>query len=57
MIGHVRLSVISWTLDHQTPLSMGFFRQDYWTVLPFPSPGDLPDSGIEAVFHGQILYH
>ena len=50
MLSHVRLSVTSWTLDHQDPLSKGFFRQDYWTVLPFPSPGDLPDSGIKSVF-------
>ena len=31
----------------QAPLSMGFSRQEYWSVLPFPSPGDLPDPGIE----------
>ena len=30
-----------WTVDHQGPLSMGFFRQDNWSGLPFPSPGDL----------------
>ena len=34
----------------QAPLSMGFPRQEYWCGLPFPSPGDLPDSGIESVF-------
>ena len=34
-------------LAHQAPLSMGFFRQECWSVLPFPPPGDLPDSGIE----------
>ena len=34
-------------LDHQAPLSMGFSRQEYWNGLPFPSPGDLPDPGIE----------
>ena len=32
---------------HQAPLSMGFFRQEYWSGLPFPYPGDLPDPGIE----------
>ena len=37
----------SWTVAHQAPLSMGFPRQEYWSGLPFPSPGDLPDSGIE----------
>ena len=36
-----------WTVDHQAPLSMGFSRQEYWSGLPFPSPGDLPDPGIE----------
>ena len=34
-------------IAHQAPLSMGFPRQEYWTGLPFPSPGDLPDPGIE----------
>ena len=34
-------------VTHQTPLSMGFSRQEYWSGLPFPSPGDLPNSGIE----------
>ena len=34
----------------QAPLSMGFFRQEYWSRLPFPSPGDLPNSGIEPTF-------
>ena len=36
-----------WTVAHQAPLSMGFPRQEYWNVLPFPSPGDLPDPGIK----------
>ena len=36
-----------WTVACQTPLSMGFSRQEYWSGLPFPSPGDLPDPGIE----------
>ena len=35
------------TLAHQAPLSMTFSRQEYWSGLPFPSPGDLPDSGIK----------
>ena len=34
---------------HQAPLSMEFPRQDYWSGLPFPTPGDLPDPGIEPV--------
>ena len=36
-----------WTVTHQAPLSMEFSRQEYWSGLPFPSPGDLPDPGIE----------
>ena len=44
---HVRLFAIPWTVAHQAPLSMGFSRQEYWSGLPFPSPGDLPDPRIE----------
>ena len=36
-----------WTVVHQAPLSIRFSRQEYWSGLPFPSPGDLPDPGIE----------
>jgi len=36
-----------WTVVGQAPLSIGFSRQEYWSGLPFPSPGDLPDPGIE----------
>ena len=38
-----------WTIGHQAPLTMGFSRQEYWRGLPFPSPGDLPDSGVEPM--------
>ena len=38
-----------WTVAHQAPLSMGFSRQEYWSGLPFPPPGDLPDPGIEPM--------
>ena len=41
-------SVILLMVAHQVSLSMGLFRQEYWSGLPFPSPGDLPDPGIEA---------
>ena len=43
----VQLSVTLWSVAHQAPLSMGFFRQEYWSGLPFPSLEDLPDPGIE----------
>ena len=39
-----------WTAAHQAPLSMGFFRQGYRSSLPYPSPGDLLDPGIELTF-------
>ena len=39
-----------WTVAHQAPLSMGFSRQEYWSGLPFFSPRDLPDPGIEPRF-------
>ena len=42
-----QLFVTPWTVACQIPLSMEFSRQEYWSGLPFPSPGDLPDSGIE----------
>ena len=38
---------IKWTVAHQAALSVGFSRQEYWSGLPFPSPGDLPNPGIE----------
>ena len=43
----VRLFVTPWTVACQAPLSMGFSRQEYWSGLPLPSPGELPDPGIE----------
>ena len=39
--------VAPWTIAYQASLSMGFSRQEYWSGLPFPSPGDLPDLGME----------
>ena len=42
----VQLFVTLWTVAHQAPLSMDFSRQEYWSGLPTPSPGDLPDPGI-----------
>ena len=41
----LRLSVTPWTVARQAPLSMGFSRQEYWSGLQFPSPGDLPNPG------------
>ena len=65
---HVWLFVTPWTVAHQTPLSMGLSRPEYWSGLPFPPPGALPNPGIEpgvmsyvscigtgAIFSFQIL--
>ena len=43
----VQFSATLWTIACQAPLPMGFPKQEYWSGLPFPSPGDLPDTGIE----------
>ena len=47
-LSHVRLCVTPWTVAHQAPPSMRFYRQKYWSGLLFPSPGDLPDPGIKS---------
>ena len=47
LLSRVQLFATPWTVAHQAPLSMGFSRQEYWSGLPFPSPGDLPDPGTE----------
>ena len=46
---HVQLFATFWTVTCQAPLSMGFSRQEYWSGLPRPLPGDLPDAGIEPM--------
>ena len=46
-LSHVQLLATPWTVAYQAPLSMGFSRQEYWSGLPCPPPGDLPDPGIE----------
>ena len=46
-LSHVRLFATPWTIAYQAPPSMGFSRPECWRGLPFPSPGDLPDPGIE----------
>ena len=47
LLSHVQLFVTPWTAACQAPLFMGFPRQEFWSGLPFPSPRDLPDPGIE----------
>ena len=46
-LSRVWLFATPWTVAYQAPLSMGFSRQEHWSGLPFPSPGDLPDPGIK----------
>ena len=50
LLSHVQLFATPWTIAYQTSLTMGFSRQEYWSGLPFPSPGDLPDPGIKPRF-------
>ena len=64
---HVWLLATAWTVAHEAPLSMWFSRQEYWSGLPFPSPEDLPDPGMEpaspaltgslyrAELHGKLI--
>ena len=47
LLSHVRLFATPWSVAYQASLSMGFSRQEYWSGLPFPSPGDLPNPGIK----------
>ena len=47
LLSRVRLFATPWTVAYQAPQSMEFSRQEYWSGLPFPSPGDLPNPGIE----------
>ena len=49
LLSRIQLFVTPCTIAHQGPLSMGFSKQEYWSGLPFPSPGDLPDPGIEPM--------
>ena len=50
-LSRVRLFATLWTVAGQAPLSTGFTRQEYWSGLPYPPPGDLPDPGIEPASH------
>ena len=65
MLSHSVLSVSAtlWILSHQVPLSVGFFRQEYWSGWPFPPPADLCDTGIKPVspvspgLADRLFYH
>ena len=49
VLSHIQLLEAPWTVACQAPLSVGFPRQEYWSGLPFSSPGDIPDPGIELL--------
>ena len=51
----IQLFATLWTVAHQAPLSMGFFRQEYRSELPFPPPGDLSNPGIKTVFYVSCI--
>ena len=53
MLSRVRLFATPWTVAYQAPPSMGFSRQEYWSGLLFPSPGNLPNLGIEPTSPAQ----
>ena len=55
-LSHVQLFVTPWTVAYEAALSMGFSRQEYWSGLPFPSPGDLSDPGIKLVSSALQAY-
>ena len=60
VISHVSLFETQWTIVHQAPLSMEFLRQEYWRGLPFPSPVDLLNPGIEPsspALAGRLFNH
>ena len=60
LLSHVRLFAIPWAIAYKAPPSMEFSRQEYWSGLPFPSPGDLPDPGIKPgspALQADTFYH
>ena len=56
-LSRVGLFVTPWTVALQAPLAMGFSRQEYSNRLPFPSPGDLPDPGVEPASPASLAWH
>ena len=56
VFSRVRLSTTPWTVVHQALLSMGFSSKEYWSGLPFPPPGDLPDPGIKPSLLHLLLW-
>jgi len=50
VLSHVRFFETPWIIAHQAPPSREFSKEEYWSRLPFPSPGDLPDPGIKSEY-------
>ena len=48
VLSRVQLFATLWIVARHAPLSVGFFKQEYWSGVPFPPPGDLPDSGMKS---------
>ena len=57
LLSRVQFFLTPWTVALQAPLSMGFSRQEYWSGLPSPPPGDLPDPGIESESPASTALH
>ena len=57
LLSHVHFFATPWTVARQAPLSVGFSRQEYWSGLPFPPPGDLPSPGIELALQADALQY
>ena len=56
-LSHIQLCATPWTIAHQAPLSMGISKQEFWSQLTFPSPGDIPDPGIKPhLLHICLFY-
>ena len=56
MLSHSQFFMTPWTVPCQAPLSMEFSRQEYWNELPFPSPGNLPNPGIDLLCLFRLLH-
>ena len=56
LLSHIQPFVTIWTVALQAPLSMDSYRQEYWTRLPFPPPGDLPNPGMETTSPAPPVY-
>ena len=54
LLSYIQLFATPWTAAHQAPMSTEFFRQEYWSRLPFPPLGDLPNPGTESMFPALV---